>query len=138
MRIAPEIRSAAANAAETVPSHSSPAIEKPDVMASAAPNEAPDVMPRVVGLAKGFAVIVWIRRPASDKAAPTVTAVRAAGSRISRMMKAVGSVSGAKSATSAWKILRSEVPTATSARKRESARLPMTAVTAVRTQVLRR
>ena len=94
MRIAPEIKSAAAKAADTVPSHSSPAIENPDVMASAAPNEAPDVMPRVVGLAKGFAVIVWIRSPASDKAAPTVTAVRAAGSRISRTMKAVGGADG--------------------------------------------
>ena len=41
-----------------VPSHSSPPTVKPAVIASAAPKLAPEVMPRVEGLASALAVIV--------------------------------------------------------------------------------
>ena len=57
-RIRPQMRSAEMKAAAMVPVQSSPAIVNPAVIASAAPKLAPEVMPRVEGLASALAVIV--------------------------------------------------------------------------------
>ena len=57
-RISAQIMSDARKEAVMVPSHSSPPTVKPAVIASAAPKLAPEVMPRVEGLASALAVIV--------------------------------------------------------------------------------
>ena len=52
---------------------------------SAAPKPAAAEIPRVKGLASGLARIVCICAPASDRQAPTVTAIIAMGMRISQI-----------------------------------------------------
>ena len=57
-------------------------IATPRTSASAAPKPAAAEMPSVNGLASGLARIVCICAPATDKAAPTTTAISAIGIRI--------------------------------------------------------
>ena len=57
----------------------------PSTIAIAAPKLAAADRPKVNGLAKGFAKMVCIWAPANDRLAPTVTASKAMGMRISQM-----------------------------------------------------
>ena len=94
--LSPIFRLAAIMTARTIaaPAHAAPAIPRfssrgaiPAVMPedtprthSAAPSDAPELIPRTYGPARGFMNNVCMRRPLSETAAPAIMAVSALGS----------------------------------------------------------
>ncbi len=91
----------------------------PSTIARAAPKLAAAERPRVNGLASGFARTVCICAPASDRLAPTVTASRAMGIRMSQMTTrswssaAPGAMIVRTTSASAYRAGPSETSTAT-------------------------
>ena len=81
-------------------------------IASTTPNDAPALMPRMRGSARGLRVSAWNSTPATASASPTARPSAVRGIRSSRTMVLASPPSGATSACQTWSTPSCRLPSA--------------------------